>query len=273
MKTPTSTTNPTSMYFLPTNFTENRAYSNFIADELLLRELETNGDLLMRKERLVTALHAERQYRNLAQKLKHAIPKENALFLMMQAIPCILHCSNRVNIKLLSVLLTDGLNTAKTKKILSEHASIGKHIDKFILGVEMIVNQSILGTITDPAQWSLPVKDDNTKADTNIGTISMDNGCTVSIVIDKLVLLTDYCIPESVDSELSMQWKNLCLTILGMQWKKYVRRQTSLMQISASIRSNLICSFSPRSGSCGICPTMYTNGEIYTYTPSKAGIL
>jgi hypothetical protein len=203
----TSATNLKSVHYLPTNFTEKRAYSNFITDELLLRELETEGDLVIRKDRLVTALRSERQCRNLAQKIKHATPKENALFAMMQAIPCILHCSNRVNIKLLSVLLTDGLNNAKSKKILSEHAGLGKRIDNFLLGAETIVNQSILGTVRDPAQWSVPLKDDSTKSETNIGAISMDNGRTVNI-IDKLELLIDYCIPESVDRKLNLQWKS-----------------------------------------------------------------
>jgi hypothetical protein len=118
----TSAANPKSIHYVPTTFAEKRTYSNFITDELILRELETEGDLIMRKERLVSALRVERQCRNLEQKIRHGTPKENALFLMMQAIPCILHCANRVNIKLLSVLLTDGLNNAKTNKILSEHA-------------------------------------------------------------------------------------------------------------------------------------------------------
>eukprot|EP00978_Attheya_sp_CCMP212_P044224 scaffold304649_cov67-Attheya_sp.AAC.3 len=52
----TSTSNPHSIHYLPTNFTEKCAYSNFITDELLLRELETDGDLVMRKERLGTSL-------------------------------------------------------------------------------------------------------------------------------------------------------------------------------------------------------------------------
>eukprot|EP00978_Attheya_sp_CCMP212_P044223 scaffold304649_cov67-Attheya_sp.AAC.2 len=105
----------------------------------------------------------------------------------------------------------------------SKLVRLGKRIDNFLLGVETIVNQEILGTHRDPAQWSAPIKDDSTKADTNIDAISMDNGRTVNIV-DKLELLIDYCIPESVDAELSSQWKNCMRLTIGMQWKKYVRR-------------------------------------------------
>jgi hypothetical protein len=110
-------------HYVPTTFAEKRTYSNFITDELILNELETEGDLVMRKEGLVSVLQVERQYRNLEQKIRHGTPKKNILVLMMQAIPCILHYAKRVNLKLLSVLLTNGLNNnAKTNKILLEHA-------------------------------------------------------------------------------------------------------------------------------------------------------
>ena len=77
-------------------------------------------------------------------------------------------------------------------------------------GVELIVNTCMLGrTVRDPAQWSVPTKNDTTKADTEIGAISMDNGRTVTIV-ESLELLIDYCVPETVDEKLNKQWKT-CL--------------------------------------------------------------
>ena len=133
------------------------AFSKCITDELILRALEIEGDVVTRRQRLRDALRAEQQSRNLLHKIKYGTPVENALFCMMQAVPCILHCLNRTNLKLLTVLLTEGLNYAKSKKILSENAGPKKRVEAFLLAVETKVNNSILGTPTNPTQWSLPI--------------------------------------------------------------------------------------------------------------------
>jgi hypothetical protein len=192
----------------------------------------------------------------------------------------------RYGVKLLSVLLTDGLNNAKTNKILSEHAGTGKRIDKFLEGVELIVNTGMLGTVRDPAQWSVPTKNDTTKADTEIGAISMDNGRTVTIV-ESLELLIDYCVPERVDEKLNKQWKT-CLPHYRNAMEK-IRQKTDFTDAD-------ICQFQEQFdlffqewmrmyGLKGItnyihllchrdiCQTISINGVIYTYTPSKAGSL
>ena len=145
----------------------------------------------------------------MAHQIDHAKPDENALFLMMQTIPCILHCSNRVNLKLLTLILQDGLVLAKEKKILSEHAGVVKRIDTFLLDAEYVLNTEILGTHSDPAQFHIPTKEGTKKSETEISAISMENGRTLK-VIDKLELLVDYCLPPDVTPEKNIKWKQ-CL--------------------------------------------------------------
>jgi hypothetical protein len=204
---PNAPSNPKSIHFVPQNMADKMAFSKYITDELILRALEIEGDLVTRRQRLRDALRAEQQSRNLLHKIKHGTPVENALFCMMQAVPCILHCSNRTNLKLLTVLLTEGLNYAKSKKILSEHAGQKKRVEAFLLAVETIVNKSILGTATNPSQWSLPTDGDNVE-DLVIGAITMDNGRTVNIA-DNLELIVDLCIPESLDATTNQKWKRM----------------------------------------------------------------
>eukprot|EP00978_Attheya_sp_CCMP212_P000404 scaffold790_cov30-Attheya_sp.AAC.2 len=181
----TSTTNPKSIHYAPQTVPEKRE---------------------IRKERLVKQLRAERQARNLSFKIAHATPAENALFMMMQAVLCILHCSNRTNLKIMCVLLSIGLNHCINWKILQEHAGLAKQIERFVSDVELIVNAAVLGTARDPCQWHLPIVDGTPKDQTKIGPITMDNNRTVRIA-NQLELLVDYCILVTVDADINSKWK------------------------------------------------------------------
>lgn len=82
---------------------------------------------------------------------------ETALFMKLQAVPCILHMENRVALKSMQVLIQEGIRNAEAGNIFSDF-SIGevKRVRKYISTVEDIVNESILGTVWDPAQWMCP---------------------------------------------------------------------------------------------------------------------
>eukprot|EP00978_Attheya_sp_CCMP212_P023893 scaffold74151_cov54-Attheya_sp.AAC.1 len=88
----------------------------------------------------------------------------------------------------------DGLSYAKRGKILSEFKSEGRRIDEFLLGVERIVNTSMLGTVESPLQCKVPTNMPSAKLDTQIGIICMINDKSVTMV-DCLGELIQYCIP------------------------------------------------------------------------------
>jgi hypothetical protein len=196
---PNSETYHKSIGFIPNNHAEKTQFSALLTKELMLRSLPTDGDIVIRRERLRDSLRREYELRNLLKKIDHGTPQENALFLVMQSIPCILHCANRVNLKILTVLLCEGLSNAKKGQVLSEFPSEGRRIDEFLLGIERIVNTSILGKLEDPSQWRVPTNLPTSKLATEIGIICMVNDKSVKIV-DYLEELILYCIPEENDT-------------------------------------------------------------------------
>jgi hypothetical protein len=131
---PTSKTKLHSIHFMPTTAVQKQTHSVFITDELILRNLPMNGDLLAWKQRLrEAAISSELTSCNLTHQINHAKPDENTLFLMMQTILCILHCSNHVNLKLLTLILQDGLVlTKQQKKIVRQHIGLVKWIDTYL---------------------------------------------------------------------------------------------------------------------------------------------
>jgi hypothetical protein len=130
-----SETYPRSIGFMPQNHSEKTKFSALLTKELMLRALSIDGDIVVRRERLRDELRKEYELRNLLKKIDHGTPQENALFLVMQSIPCILHCANRVNLKIFTVLLMEGLSNAKRGRILSEFPAEGRRIDEFLLGI------------------------------------------------------------------------------------------------------------------------------------------
>ena len=191
----TSASNPRSIHFIPSSLQEKAKFSNRLTRELLMRGLPGLDDMTMRRERLRDALRRERYLRKLKTQIEHGTADENALFLVMQSIPCILHCANRVNLKIFSMLLEDGLAYAKKGMILSEFNAEGRRIDEFLLGVATIVNTTILGTVGSPSQWQVPTND-SAKLLTEIGPICMVNDKSVKVV-DCLEQLIHFCIPPT----------------------------------------------------------------------------
>ena len=69
-------------------------------------------------ETLRKAARAEAKIRLLLTELEHGSPSKRAMFLLIQAIPCILHMENRVGINILTLLMIKGLSNAKDSKLL-----------------------------------------------------------------------------------------------------------------------------------------------------------
>jgi hypothetical protein len=91
--------------------------------------------------------------------MKYIIVKKlELLFLVMQAVPCILHCKNRVCIKILTMLLIEGFSNAQAGTIFGHFSNSKKaRCERYSELVEQIMNTGILRDQFDPVQWELPM--------------------------------------------------------------------------------------------------------------------
>jgi hypothetical protein len=104
------------------------------------------------------------------------ITKDDALYFIRQAIPCILHLENRTLIKLFILLLREGLSNAQGKLhegTMSVSSMEGREA-KFIEIISAIMNEEILGSVDNKAQWKMPTES-NRGESLKIGTINIEN--------------------------------------------------------------------------------------------------
>jgi hypothetical protein len=186
-----STTNALSIHFLPQNALEMRAFSQLLSNELMLRNLVNGGSIETRRETLRDSLKGEATIVRLTKEIAHGDVKEGAYFLLMNTLPCVLHMENRNGIKLLTMILIEGLSNAKKKRLYMDISAEGVRVSQFVADVESIVNKSILGSKDDPCQWICPF--DTKKKE--VCPITMDNVRTRRVV-DSLDILVDFCVTD-----------------------------------------------------------------------------
>ncbi|KAL7578965.1 hypothetical protein ACA910_006930 [Epithemia clementina (nom. ined.)] len=117
----------------------------------------SSGTLREWQERLQSHLILEWAYERT--KLPVDVSKKRqakALFLILNTVPCILHAENRMGIKIVTMLLIEGLSKFTRHSPLGEKAAA----EEFLRQVEDIVNSQILGDKAHKAQWNCPVLDD-----------------------------------------------------------------------------------------------------------------
>ena len=90
---------------------EIREYGSRIVHDLLLRDIDFIGTTSASERRtlLRNSLIQEFTYRKLQEAIAHGeTGNDNALFLLINAVPCILHMENRIGIKILTRLFMKG---------------------------------------------------------------------------------------------------------------------------------------------------------------------
>jgi hypothetical protein len=102
-----------------------------LTEELILRGLPIGGELQDIRERLLQELEVEHRLNDHLRKLQHCNSLEACMIALLHKVPCILHCENRVGIKLLTMLLITGFSNAETGNIFGDTASIEKQISKY----------------------------------------------------------------------------------------------------------------------------------------------
>jgi hypothetical protein len=89
----------------------------------------------------------------LTEAIHHDENKDNRILTLMKCIPRILHMENRVGIKIIQVLLYEGITNAGLKNTYKHLDSKDDHIAKFVKDVETICNKEVLGCPDFPSQW------------------------------------------------------------------------------------------------------------------------
>ena len=180
-------------------------YSSDITHDLQLRSMNIEGSLIARQLRLKVQLGREWMYRDaaLCTQKHRAVNANTALVLMMSVLPCILHMEIRIGIKMLSMLLKEGLTNAKMKKLQwippRNSTTIGTRSQYFIKRIREIVDTTILGSTNQTAQTKIPFD-----ATTNTLGILKFNNVQVRKFMDNINGLVDKCIVDTRDKPL---WK------------------------------------------------------------------
>ncbi len=119
----------------------------------------------------------EHKLRQHLKKLQHCTKLEQFIILLLHKIPCILHCENRVGLKL---LLREGFSNVQKGYIFGHIRSEKECIEAYVKEVERILNTIILGDKDGPAQWALPYDDEKK----TVGVICLDNNLIQKILLD-----------------------------------------------------------------------------------------
>ena len=221
-----------SIHFRHRNFAEQMAYSTFLTDELKLRGLSVSGNLERRRERLRESFRKEAAYIEQIDELEHGRQRNGALFLLLQAIPCILHMENRVGIKIITMLLIRGLSNVKEGVLYSEHKSMNKRIECYIEDVTTIVSTQILGDENGPAQWNFPFNPETKE----IAALCIENGKMRTLLV-KLELIVDVSFVRDIaeaDQADPIRWKAALPLIRSAMQKVRSRKEFT---------HEMICSF------------------------------
>ncbi len=160
-----------SIHFQPSNQDEKDDFLDLLMDELILRGRSPVGEVEDLRERLLVELQLEWKLRQHLKKLEHCTRLEQALIVLLHKIPCILHCENRVGLKLLSMLLREGFSNVQKGFLFGHLRSEKDRIMAYAESIERILNTVILGDEDGPAQWVLPYDAENK----TVGVICLDN--------------------------------------------------------------------------------------------------
>ena len=191
---------------------------SLLFEEVLLFEMNFIGKLIeeLRSE-IKEELKRERTLKELQDKLNHLTPAEGVKFLMLQMTPCMSHMETRVGLKIMSLILQDGLSNAKgsllpsTQNIRSEYQReqiYNKHI-------EGLFNTTILGNMINKYQHDLPLEDDPKGSSRIIGVINFENNKVRNIIqiLEKIIDLShvDVSVRNKLKNGMSDYRKAWCI--------------------------------------------------------------
>jgi hypothetical protein len=170
------------------------------------------------------------------EELEHGRQRNGALFLLLQAIPCILHMENRVGIKVITMLLIRGLSNVKEGILYAEHKSMNKRIEMYIEDVTNIVSTKILGDEDGPAQWNFPYNPETKE----IAALCIENGKMRTVLL-KLELIVDVSFVGNIaeaDQADPIRWK-ACLPLIRSAMQKVRSRKEFTNDMISSFQQDV----------------------------------
>ena len=188
----TAKLDPYSIWFEPRKNSDRVDFSKLFNEELQIRGvMEPVGNLTSRREQLRECLCREYRLRKLQEETGASERPETAMFLLMQAVPCILHLENRVALKLLTMVVLEGISKTNEGLLFADVQGSRERLSHYISSIEKCMNETILGTVNSPAQWKCPYDYNEGK----LGSITLENW-RVRRVMDQLELLVNLSIPD-----------------------------------------------------------------------------
>ena len=125
------------------------SYARKIGDDLGERELDfQSGSLVERQGRLRKRLRQEYIYLLVRCAVEHGSKQGTTLvnFVLINTVPCILHLENRVGLKLLRLVLEDGLANVVAKKIFQDKkGGEGGRVQAYLTAINQVVNHDMWG--------------------------------------------------------------------------------------------------------------------------------
>jgi hypothetical protein len=177
--------------FEPETLERSMEFSDFLKQDLMMRNMLRLGNLEQQREALHDRLIQEKDLDTLRKTIDHCNRYPEALVKVMKLIPCILHLEIRFGIEILSMVLAKGLDSINNQpECLSQ--------------LEKIMQTKILDDADAPVDWFFPAEKEknNNNGESGIrrdvarlmlGDIRLTNA-KVRKVITNFDLITDACV-------------------------------------------------------------------------------
>ena len=167
----------------------------YINHDLKVLGLSLLGNLEVRRARV---RHSVEVLYNLREMSKQIVAGEyaGAFILIDQAIPCVLHCENRSDEKMLKMIIIEGYNDRDTQ--------VAK--DRFLSELVVVVNNQIIGSNNRPACWRIITAIDK-EGKKVIGDQSMPNTIARKL-LDSFDAIAGVCIE---DETRRLRWEHVAM--------------------------------------------------------------
>ena len=178
--------------FQPICANDKAIWARHITDEVASRGMPVTGSLFNRQQRLRSCLVNEQQLLDIRRMLADSEPKDQAMYLVLQAVVCIQHLENRIGLKSIESILRSGMSNAQKGTLEWMCAkSVNRRQEECVNRISHIIRTQILGTMMAPSQWRFPLTDEGM-----MGALSMDNNRTRS-VMNSIELIIEESFPSS----------------------------------------------------------------------------
>ena len=183
---------------------QRQEYARSLTNDLFVRKLDLRGSIEERQRRLKSSQVREWEYyqsKKLIDDFKGSM-HSTALVYLLDTVPCILHMENRMGLKILTMCLRKGLQSATNKELShvlealpkDKRNNVTDRCNKFIQMVNEAMSHHLLGSFDFPTHWKVPYKESKQE----ISPITMDN-VRIRKLIPKFDKLINICIASEED--------------------------------------------------------------------------